>query len=177
HNRSVDEIVRAALQEDVQGIAVSSYQGGHMEFFKYMFDRLQEEGAGHIQIFGGGGGVIVPHAIAELERYGIAKIYSPEDGMRLGLEGMIEDMLRKTDFPTPSVTVHDVEQLAPDRTQTLARLITLAERAAAGEDVSLGAPLDSWPRILEALSQKQVKKTPVIGLTGTGGAGKSSLTD
>lgn len=177
HNRSVDEIVRAALQEDVQGIAVSSYQGGHMEFFKYMFDRLQEEGAGHIQIFGGGGGVIVPHEIAELERYGIAKIYSPEDGMRLGLEGMIEDMLRKTDFPTPSVTVHDVEQLAPDRTQTLARLITLAERAAAGEDVSLGAPLDSWPRILEALSQKVTKKVPVIGLTGTGGAGKSSLTD
>nr|MBO2478846.1 methylmalonyl-CoA mutase [Bacillota bacterium] len=177
HNRSVDEIVRAALQEDVQGIAVSSYQGGHMEFFKYMYDRLQEEGAGHIKIFGGGGGVIVPHEIAELERYGIAKIYSPEDGMRLGLEGMIEDMLRKTDFPTPSVTVEEVEQLSPDRTQTLARLITLAERAAAGEPVSLGAPLDNWPRILEALSQKQVKKTPVIGLTGTGGAGKSSLTD
>jgi len=177
HNRSVDEIVRAALQEDVQGIAVSSYQGGHMEFFKYMYDRLQEEGAGHIKIFGGGGGVIVPHEIAELESYGIAKIYSPEDGMRMGLEGMIDDMLQKTDFPTPLISAADVAQLSPDKTQVLARLITLAERAAAGEDVSLGGTLQSWSRVMEALTQKTAKKAPVIGLTGTGGAGKSSLTD
>ncbi len=177
HNRSVDEIVRAAIQEDVQGIAVSSYQGGHMEFFKYMYDRLQELGAGHIKIFGGGGGVIVPHEIEELEAYGIAKIYSPEDGMRMGLEGMIDDMLQKTDFPTPSVTVEELERLDPDQTLTLARLITLAERAAAGEEIKLGEQLGSWSRLLARLQQKRAKKTPVIGLTGTGGAGKSSLTD
>jgi len=100
HNRSVDEIVEAAIQEDVQGIAVSSYQGGHIEFFKYMIDLLKERGASHIKVFGGGGGVIVPREIRELEAYGVAKIFSPEDGRRMGLQGMINHMLRETDFPT-----------------------------------------------------------------------------
>src|SRR5688572_30492986 len=98
HNRSVDEIVAAALQEDVQGVAVSSYQGGHIEFFKYMVDLLRERGGAHIQVFGGGGGVIVPAEIEELQAYGVARIYSPEDGQRMGLQGMINDMLARADF-------------------------------------------------------------------------------
>src|SRR5918992_972704 len=98
HNRSVDEIVNAALQEDVQGIAVSSYQGGHLEFFKYMIDLLKSRGGAHIQVFGGGGGVIVPAEIEELQRYGIARVYSPEDGQRMGLQGMINDILARCDF-------------------------------------------------------------------------------
>lgn len=177
HNRSVEEIVRAAIQEDVQGIAVSSYQGGHMEFFKYMYDRLQELGAGHIKIFGGGGGVIVAHEIAELEAYGIAKIFSPEDGMRMGLEGMIDYMLQQTDFPTPGVTEEELERLDTEQTLTIARLITLAEEAAAGQEIKVGEQAVSWPDLLARLQQKRMGKAPVIGLTGTGGAGKSSLTD
>ena len=99
HNRSVQEIVDAAIQEDVQGIAITSYQGGHLEFFKYMYDLLQEKGSGHIKIFGGGGGTILPHEAAELQAYGIARIYSPDDGRHLGLQGMINDLLAKCDFP------------------------------------------------------------------------------
>lgn len=102
HNRSAKEIVDCAIQEDVQGIAVTSYQGGHMEFFKYMYDLLQERGCGHIKIFGGGGGTILPHEIEELHRYGIARIYSPDDGRAMGLQGMINDLLRQCDFPTTS---------------------------------------------------------------------------
>src|SRR5512134_706937 len=98
HNRSVDEVVTAALQEDVQGIAVSSYQGGHVEYFKYMVDLLRERGGAHVQVFGGGGGVIVPEEIAELQAYGVARIYSPEDGQKMGLQGMINDMLARCDF-------------------------------------------------------------------------------
>jgi len=100
HNRSVHEIVETAIQEDVQGIAVSSYQGGHMEFFKYMIDLLRERGASHIKVFGGGGGVIVPEEIRELEAYGVCKIFSPEDGLRMGLQGMVNYMLEQCDFPT-----------------------------------------------------------------------------
>src|SRR5437763_10782395 len=116
HNRSVEEIVSAALQEDVQGIAVSSYQGGHLEYFKYMVDLLRERGGAHIKVFGGGGGVIVPAEIKELQDYGVARIYSPEDGQRMGLQGMINDMLARCDY-----------DLAPYAPKTLAQIITALE--------------------------------------------------
>src|SRR5262245_6110593 len=148
HNRSVDEIVTAALQEDVQGIAVSSYQGGHVEFFRYMLDLLKQRGGAHIKVFGGGGGVIVADEIAELQAYGVTRIYSPEDGQRMGLQGMINDMLAKCDFE-PSAT----------EPKTLAQTITALE---------LGV-LKNKPQ--------SAKAVPVLGITGTGGAGKSSLTD
>ncbi|MGA8260839.1 MAG: methylmalonyl-CoA mutase family protein, partial [Arenicellales bacterium] len=168
HNRSVAEIVDAAIQEDVQGIAVSSYQGGHVEYFKYMVDMLAERGAGHIQVFGGGGGVIVPEEIEELQRYGVARIYSPADGQNLGLKGMIEDMLSRVRFD-PSVkqppAIDAVTQ--GDRVQ-LARLITAIEN----DTLSSLAKA----QLEKAVSQNTVK-IPVLGITGTGGAGKSSLTD
>jgi methylmalonyl-CoA mutase len=147
HNRSVDEVVSAALQEDVQGIAVSSYQGGHLEYFKYMLDLLRKQDGGHIKVFGGGGGVIVASEIQELHDYGVARIYSPEDGQRMGLQGMINDMLARCDF--------DPARKEP---KTLAQIITALE--------------------LGRLSlNKTNNNSPVLGITGTGGAGKSSLTD
>src|SRR5262245_45946418 len=148
HNRSVDEIVTAALQEDVQGIAVSSYQGGHLEFFKYMVDLLKERGGAHIRVFAGGGGVIVAGEIQELQAYGVARIYSPEDGQRMGLQGMINDMLARCDFSTV--------QAEP---KTLPQVITALE--------------------LGLLKKKpaSTRAVPVLGITGTGGAGKSSLSD
>jgi len=156
HNRSVGEIVDAAIQEDVQGIAISSYQGGHMEFFKYMKDLLDQRHSGHIKIFGGGGGVITPPEIKELEEYGIAKIFSPDDGADLGLVGMIRYMLRETDFSTVGKAgTWDKEELRANR---LGRRIT---------QIELGD-------LNEFTSKNQV---PVVGITGTGGAGKSSLTD
>ena len=154
HNRAVGEIVDAAIQEDVQGIAISSYQGGHVEYFKYMYDLLRKRGAGHIKIFGGGGGVISPDEIADLESYGIDKIFSPEDGAKLGLEGMITHMVRECDFSTADLAL---PENAP-RVNRIARSITRIE---------LG--VQDYPR--------STKKTPVVGITGTGGAGKSSLTD
>src|SRR5918996_1343686 len=124
HNRSVDEIVNAALQEDVQGIAVSSYQGGHLEFFKYMIDLLTSRGGAHIQVFGGGGGVIVPVEIEELQRYGVARVYSPEDGQRMGLQGMINDILARCDFdPTQSAP----KELRKGDLRCLAQVITALE--------------------------------------------------
>ncbi len=172
HNRSVDEIVEAAIQEDVQGIAVSSYQGGHMEFFKYMIDLLKERGAGHIKVFGGGGGVIVPREIRELEEYGVAKIFSPEDGRKMGLQGMINRMLREADFPTVSEISWEADRFGVGDRRAIARLITLAERSANGE---LSESVD----VLGALAERYPEKegVPVLGITGTGGAGKSSLTD
>src|SRR3989440_1068826 len=160
HNRSVEEIVSAALQEDVQGIAVSSYQGGHLEFFKYMVDQLKSRGGGEIQLFGGGGGVIVSEEIKELQDYGVARIYSPEDGQRMGLQGMINDMLARCDY--------DLAQYAPNELElgnarSLAQVITALE---------LGN-LDGRP-IRQAAEKTSA---PVLGVTGTGGAGKSSLTD
>src|SRR3954449_11785301 len=155
HNRSVEEIVNAALQEDVQGIAVSSYQGGHIEFFKYMVDLLKERGGAHIQVFGGGGGVIVPTEINELQDYGVARIYSPEDGQRMGLQGMINDMLARCDFDPAQ---YAPKALEPGNARTLAQVITAIE-------------LGAFTGKLEA------KAAPVLGVTGTGGAGKSSLTD
>src|SRR5213083_1822143 len=155
HNRSVGEIVDAALQEDVQGIAISSYQGGHLEYFKYMLDLLKEQGGAHIQVFGGGGGVIVPAEIKELEAYGIARIYSPEDGQRMGLQGMINDMLARCDF---DLAQYAPQTLEPGNPRSLAQVITAIE---------LGA----------FTGKLETKAAPVLGVTGTGGAGKSSLTD
>src|SRR5438093_9433711 len=156
HNRSVEEIVRAALQEDVQGIAVSSYQGGHIEFFKYMLDLLRSRGGEHVKLFGGGGGVIVPAEIKELQDYGVARIYSPEDGQRMGLQGMINDMLARCDYDPAQ---HGPKELKKGDLRALPRVITALE---------LGRK--------EALKGK-AHEVPVLGVTGTGGAGKSSLTD
>lgn len=168
HNRSVEEVVNAAIQEDVQGIAISSYQGGHVEYFKYMYDLLREKGASHIRIYGGGGGVIIPKEINELHNYGIARIFSPDDGRALGLQGMISLMLEECDFPTVTSITDEIERARKGEFAALSRLITLAENKPANlEEVS-------------ATLQEQVDETPstpVLGITGTGGAGKSSLTD
>ncbi|WP_309864965.1 fused isobutyryl-CoA mutase/GTPase IcmF [Desmospora profundinema] len=166
HDRSVDLIVEAAIQEDVQGIAVSSYQGGHVEFFQYMIDRLKEEGASHIRVFAGGGGVIVPQEIRQLEAYGVVKVFSPEDGRQMGLQGMINHMVEACDFPTVTDVIDEWEGLARGDRRAIARLITLAEQDALKEKTQAAA--------VEALP---VHDVPVVGLTGTGGAGKSSLTD
>ena len=169
HNRSVHEIVNAAIQEDAQGIAVSSYQGGHMEFFKFMHDLLLEKGAGHVRIFGGGGGVILPDEIKKLEEYGICKIFSPEDGRRMGLQGMINYKLKQCDFAPPHQLARDLEMLPQHDPQAVARMITAAELLVQQPDEQLQA------------AQQQVRElagpVPVLGITGTGGAGKSSLTD
>src|SRR5437870_3622391 len=159
HNRSVEEIVSAALQEDVQGIAVSSYQGGHIEFFKYMLDLLRSRGGEHVKVFGGGGGVIVPAEIKELQDYGVARIYSPEDGQRMGLQGMINDMLARCDFDPAQ---HAPKELKKGDLRALARTITALESGASKTKDSL---------------HKEKTGVPVLGVTGTGGAGKSSLTD
>src|SRR5258708_5316859 len=159
HNRSVEEIVRAALQEDVQGIAVSSYQGGHIEFFKYMLDLLRSRGGEHIKVFGGGGGVIVPAEIQELQDYGIARIYSPEDGQRMGLQGMINDILARCDFDP---TQYAPKELKEGDLRALAQTITA---------------LESGVSKTKDLPHKEKTAVPVLGVTGTGGAGKSSLTD
>ena len=164
HNRSVDEVVNCAIQEDVQGIAMTSYQGGHIEYFKYMYDLLQERGASHIKIFGGGGGVILPDEIKELEAYGISKIYSPDDGRKMGLQGMINDMLRQTDFATIESLKDETENLQEKENRKIARLISSAENNA-----------DEFEITLKKL--QSTAKPPVLGITGTGGAGKSSLVD
>ncbi len=169
HNRSVDEVVTAALQEDVQGIAISSYQGGHVEYFKYMIDLLKARGGENIRVFGGGGGVIVASEIAELQAYGVERIYSPEDGQRMGLAGMIGEMMMRCDVdlaaqaPTSLDAIRGKGEAAR---RALARLITALEIGAAA------APLRDAVR-----QAGRDTNTPVIGITGTGGAGKSSLTD
>ena len=171
HNRSVQDIVAAAVEEDVQGVAVSSYQGGHIEFFKYLIDLLKERGAAHIKIFGGGGGVIVPEEIRELETYGVTKIYSPEDGARMGLQGIINHMVEQMDFSTVSQDGLDIDALNPDNKLLIANLITAVEQAKAKKNGHLA-------EIRARLEQKiKGRQAPVIGITGTGGAGKSSLTD
>jgi len=169
HNRSVDEIVTAALQEDVQGIAVSSYQGGHLEYFRYMVDLLRQRGGAGIQVFGGGGGVIVPAEIRELQAYGVARIYSPEDGQRMGLAGMIGEMVMRCDHdlsPQAPQSLAAVQGHTEAAWRALAQLITALENGAA------------TPALLQALhAEAATHKVPVLGITGTGGAGKSSLTD
>ncbi|WP_310173027.1 fused isobutyryl-CoA mutase/GTPase IcmF [Neobacillus niacini] len=173
HNRSVEEVVNAAIQEDVQGIAISSYQGGHVEYFKYMYDLLKEKGAQNIRIYGGGGGVIIPKEIKELHDYGIAWIFSPEDGRTLGLQGMINRMLEESDFPTVTTNAAEqIEKLPAGDVNAIAKLITLAElHVDDNKEVAAAAEL-----VLDQV-KSLTKAIPVIGITGTGGAGKSSLTD
>ena len=161
HNRSVAEIVDCAVQEDVQGIAITSYQGGHIEFFKYMFDLLHDRGAGHIKIFGGGGGTILPSEIAELHAYGITRIYSPDDGRTMGLQGMIDNLLQQCDFDLPPN-----KHAAPVTPDDIPRLITLAENRP-----------DVFKQTSRQTGKSTITPSPVLGITGTGGAGKSSLVD
>src|SRR5262245_11161464 len=175
HNRSVLEIVQTAVDEDAQGVAISSYQGGHVEFFKYAKDLLREMGAEHVKLFGGGGGVIVPSEIEALERYGVDKIFSPEDGRTLGLQGMINEMLREADFEPPRLVKNGaVPRLSPKDRRLLASTITLAERPGFG-DTELGRAVRVAADALS--SQSVARRAAVVGVTGTGGAGKSSLCD
>ena len=167
HDRSVEEVVNTAIQEDANAIAMTSYQGGHNEYFKYMYDLLQEKGAGHIKIFGGGGGVILPSEIKELMEYGITRIYTPDDGRELGLQGMINDLVQQADFAIGDSLNGELDKLSNKENGAIARIISSAE---------------NFPEIAkETLDQIQIKNksntTPVLGITGTGGAGKSSLVD
>jgi isobutyryl-CoA mutase len=169
HNRSVDEVVTAALQEDAQGIAISSYQGGHVEYFKYMVDLLRQRGGEHIQVFGGGGGVIVPDEIRDLQDYGVARIYSPEDGQRMGLAGMIGEMVMRSDKDLSAYAPRDLAAIQGHTEmhwRALAQLITALENGSAAESL-----------INAIRTEAAGRKVPVLGITGTGGAGKSSLTD
>lgn len=167
HNRSVAEIVDCAIQEDAQAIAVTSYQGGHMEFLKYMYDLLKEKGAGHIKIFAGGGGTILPSEIQELHAYGITRVYHPDDGRAMGLQGMINDVLQKSDFCTVSSLNGELKNLNVHNPLAIARTLTFIENE----------PDAAKSFIKELENQKINKIIPVLGITGTGGAGKSSLTD
>ncbi|MCC7039900.1 MAG: methylmalonyl-CoA mutase family protein [Burkholderiales bacterium] len=170
HNRSVEEIVNCALQEDANGVAISSYQGGHVEFFKYMLDLLRERGGAHVKVFGGGGGVIVPSEIEELHAYGVARIFSPEDGQRLGLQGMINEIVAACDVDLAQDLPASASALAEgsrfERVHALARLITAFENGVVP------------PKLRDAIhAAATASRVPVLGVTGTGGAGKSSLTD
>ena len=180
HNRSVEEVVTAALQEDAQGIAISSYQGGHVEYFKYMVDLLKARGGAHIQVFGGGGGVIVPSEIRELQDYGVARIYSPEDGQKMGLAGMIGEMVMRCDKDLSAYAPAKIKAIqghSEMNWRALAQLITALENEKAA-GVEKGAPAASFTSLVEEIrTQAAMRKVPVLGITGTGGAGKSSLTD
>ena len=167
HNRSVKEIVTCAIEEDAQAIAITSYQGGHLEFLKYMYDLLKEYNSEHIKIFAGGGGTILPEEIEELENYGITKIYSPDDGRKLGLQGMINDLLQKSDFPTGNINNIDIKAIKQQNTKAIATSISACENF---RD-KIQADLQQIKDIAHSTN------TPVIGITGTGGAGKSSLID
>ena len=167
HDRSVEEVVNTAIQEDAQAIAMTSYQGGHMEYFKFMYDLLKENGAEHIKIFGGGGGTILPDEISELHKYGITRIYHPDDGRKLGLQGMINDLVQQCDFPTGEFLNGEVKKLAGKEVKAIATLISAAENFPKNHEKELN-------EVHQIASQK---KTPVLGITGTGGSGKSSLVD
>ena len=167
HDRSVEEVVNTAIQEDANAIAITSYQGGHNEYFKYMYDLLKEKGAGHIKIFGGGGGVILPTEIKELQDYGITRIYAPDDGRELGLQGMINDLVQKSDYPVGDVLKEEAKHLEAKNPRAIARVISAAE---------------NFPEIAKDTMDKihtlnESSKIPVLGITGTGGSGKSSLVD
>jgi len=165
HNRSAKEIVDTAIQEDVQGIAITSYQGGHNEYFKYIYDLLKESGCGHIKIFGGGGGTILPSEIEDLHHYGICHIYSPDDGRKMGLQGMINDVLENCDFPIGETVNGELKELTSKKPGAVARLITAIENYPDRHA--------TWMADIE----KQSTNAPILGITGTGGAGKSSLVD
>ncbi len=173
HNRSVADIVDAAIEEDAQSVAVSSYQGGHVEFFTYMRELLDERGATHVRIFGGGGGVIVPEEVRLLHSRGITRIYTPEDGRRMGLEGMIDHLVENSDYDILAVGAARVEDLRAGRPAAIARAISLAEAALDRPEV-LPPELAA---LLESLRAEGARRAPVVGITGTGGAGKSSFTD
>ena len=167
HDRSVDEVVNTAIQEDVNAICLTSYQGGHNEYFKYMYDLLKERGAEHIKIFGGGGGVILPTEIKELMDYGITRIYSPDDGRAMGLQGMINDLVQQADFAIGDKLNEDINHLSEKNPKSIARVISSAENFP-----------DVAKKTLDQIHKKnQNSKTPVLGITGTGGSGKSSLVD
>jgi len=167
HNQSVQDIVNCAIQEDAQSIAITSYQGGHIEFFKYMYDLLKENGCGHIKIFGGGGGVILPDEQKELHDYGIVRIYSPDDGREMGLQGMINDLVEKSDFPTGKDIELNLDKVKKKDINSIARLISAAENFP-----------ETVKEFIEKLkSEHKDKRSPVLGITGTGGSGKSSLVD
>ena len=165
HNRSAQEIVETAIQEDVQGIAITSYQGGHNEYFKYIFDLLKQKGCGHIKIFGGGGGTILPSEIEDLHQYGITRIYSPDDGRSMGLQGMINDLIEKCDFPVGETINKNIKDLTPQHTHNIARIISSFENFP-----------ENHTAFFESL-KASAKDVPVLGITGTGGAGKSSMVD
>lgn len=167
HDRSVEEVVNTAIQEDAQAIAMTSYQGGHTEYFKYMFDLLKEKGCGHIKIFGGGGGTILPEEIAELQDYGITRIYHPDDGRAMGLQGMINDLVEKCDFPTGKTLSYSIEDIASKKDACLAQVISAAENF----------PKEHAAFIDQLREKAKASATPVLGITGTGGAGKSSMVD
>ena len=169
HDRSVQDVVDCAIQEDANAIAMTSYQGGHVEYLKYMYDLLQEKGCGHIKIFAGGGGVILPSEIEELHAYGICKIYSPDDGRAMGLEGMIIDLLTKSDFPTGNQLSNEVAHIQDKNPKDIGRLISAVENCSELPETK------TMLQQIEALAA--TTKVPVLGITGTGGAGKSSLVD
>jgi methylmalonyl-CoA mutase len=175
HNRSVKEIVDCAIQEDAQGIAITSYQGGHVEYLKYMHDLVRESGV-ETRIFAGGGGTILPSEIEELHEYGITRIFSPDDGREMGLQGMINDVMRQCDFavgqaPTSESLASHLDGLATRDPRSLGRLISLAENHPDQDQVLMAAVGDAGDRVAGS------KIIPVLGITGTGGAGKSSLVD
>jgi methylmalonyl-CoA mutase len=167
HDRSVEDVVNCAIQEDVNAIAMTSYQGGHNEYFKYMFDLLKEKNASHIKIFGGGGGVILPEEIKDLMEYGITRIYSPDDGREMGLQGMINDLVKQSDFPIGKVLNKEINHLKNQDAGSIARIISSAENF----------PEISKKTLLEIHKKNKNSTTPVLGITGTGGSGKSSLVD
>ena len=167
HDRSVQEVVETAIQEDANAIAMTSYQGGHTEYFKYMKDLLEENGAAHIKIFGGGGGVILPEEIKELQEYGITRIYSPDDGRELGLQGMINDLVERSDYATGEHLNGEINRIVEKDNASIARLISGAENF----------PKESAAILNEVHKMAEKVNTPVLGITGTGGAGKSSLVD
>ncbi|MFQ3325713.1 MAG: methylmalonyl-CoA mutase, partial [Salibacteraceae bacterium] len=167
HDRSVEEVVNCAIQEDANAIAMTSYQGGHVEYFKYMYDLLKEKNSTHIKLFGGGGGVILPDEIKELHEYGITKIYSPDDGRSLGLQGMINDLVKQSDYPLGGVLNGALKDLSKENTPLIARLISAAENF----------PEQTKTTLDEIHEMAKSIDTPVLGITGTGGAGKSSLVD
>lgn len=167
HDRSVEEVVNTAIQEDANAIAMTSYQGGHIEYFKYMYDLLQEKGAGHIKIFGGGGGTILPEEIEELHAYGITRLYHPDDGRKMGLQGMINDLVEKSDFLVGEEVPGKIDALAKADHATIARWISAAENCG-----------EQHAKEIELITAKaETIKTPILGITGTGGAGKSSMVD
>ena len=167
HDRSVEEVVNCAIEEDANAIAMTSYQGGHVEYFKYMYDLLKEKGSEHIKIFGGGGGTILPSEIEELQAYGITRIYHPDDGRAMGLQGMINDMIEKADSPTGANLTDEVDHIKNKNVKAIARMISAAENF----------PEESKADMEKVHAMAEKTGTPVLGITGTGGAGKSSLVD